>query len=93
MDRPTEKFESIKYTELQIRVSNEDNSNVIFLLETVLLIGPKICFDEEIWIIIPKLSLLLLFSGALNYYIEVKMEKGRNCSPKSGQLLLYSDLS
>ena len=31
--------------------------------ETVLMIGHKICFHEEIWLIIPKLSFL---SGALN---------------------------
>ena len=82
MDRPTEKFESIKYTELQIRASNEDNSNVIFLLETVLLIGPKICFDEEIWIIIPKLSLLLLFFWSTELLYSGKGGKGQKLLPE-----------
>ena len=37
--------------------------------ETVLMMGHKICFNEEIWIVIPKLSLLLLliWSTAYNY--------------------------
>ena len=35
------------------------------LNETVLMMGHKICFYGKIWIIIPKLSLLAILSGAL----------------------------
>ena len=64
--------------ELQITEGIEDNSKIIFLIsqmktnvvtphlnslgETVLMMGQKICFYGDIWIVIPKLSLLpLLF--------------------------------
>ena len=53
---------------LQIRRSNKDNSEIIFLIsqrkhglgKTVLMRGHNICFNGEILKIIPKLSLLFL---------------------------------
>ena len=33
------------------------------------MMGHKICFNEEIWIIIPKLSLLPFLSGALLLFL------------------------
>ena len=59
-------------SELQIRGGIDDNSKIFFLFlneniychpslnrlrEMVLMMGHKICFYEEIWLIIPKLSL------------------------------------
>ena len=42
---------------------------VCILIETVLMMGHKICFYEEIWVIIPKLSLLLLIWSTVYGYM------------------------
>ena len=38
------------------------------------MMGHKICFYEEIWIIIPKLSLLLLLIWTTEYYLCQELE-------------------
>ena len=63
-------------SDLQIRGVIEDISKIFFLIsqwkhilrplirlkETVLMMGHKICFYEQIWLIIPKLPLLPLLN-------------------------------
>ena len=69
-----------KEKQLQIRGGIEDKSKIFFLLiykdicldEMVLMMGHKICFNTEIWLIIPKLALLpLLIWRAENYCINL----------------------
>ena len=76
---------SHKLTELQIRGDIEDNSKIfiLFLNENIccdpslepsqLMMGHKICFYGEIWLIIPKLSLLSLPIWSTELLAFVKM--------------------
>ena len=84
---------------LQIRGCVEDNSKIIFsflnentccdhsccdrLGETVLMMGHKNCFQEEMWLIIPKLSLLpfLIWTTASvsNRYQKCIQRLGKGC--------------
>ena len=62
----------------------EDNSKIFFLFlsenicldVTVLMMGHKICFCGEIWLIIPKLSLLsLLIWSTVNVLLPLRIGK------------------
>ena len=82
--------------ELQVRAGIEDNSEIVFLLNTKICCDPSlepsqrdasdkgynICFNEEVWKIIPKLSLFSLLvhflSGALPYEPAPSL-KSLNC--------------
>ena len=70
---------------LHIRGSIEDNSKIIFLIsrkktlscdpnETVLMMSHKMCFNEEIWLTVSKLSLLplLIWSSGNDYTTCIK---------------------
>ena len=75
--------------ELQIRVGTADNlkGNLSYFsmktcghLERVLMMGCKICFNGEIWLVIPKLSLLPLLIWSTELQVKIILMTALTCT-------------
>ena len=74
-------------SEHQIRGGTEDNSKITFL--TFLMMGHKIGFNGEIWLIIPKLSLLpLLICSTRNCSLSMEKPSNNYSRPSIAQTLM-----